>query len=47
VPDGKFTVQLLNAYDPVTRSGYASTGQALEVNGTDISDLVVNAAPRN
>jgi Carboxypeptidase regulatory-like domain len=47
VPDGKFTVQLLNAYDPATRTGYASTGQALEVDGSDVSDLVVNAAPRN
>jgi hypothetical protein len=47
VPDGKFTVQLLNAYDPATRMGYASSGQALEVDGTDVSDLVVNAAPRN
>jgi Carboxypeptidase regulatory-like domain len=47
VPDGKFTVQILNAYDPTTRKGYSSAGQALEVNGTDVSDLVVNAAPRN
>jgi hypothetical protein len=47
VPDGKFTVQLSNAYDPSTRVGYTSTGQALEVNGTDVSDLVVNAAPQN
>ena len=47
VPDGKFTVQLLNAYDPSTRVGYTSTGQPLEVNGTDVSDLVVNAAPQN
>jgi hypothetical protein len=47
VPDGKFTVQVSNAYDPSTRIGYTSTGQALEVNGTDISDLVVNAAPSN
>lgn len=47
VPDGKFTVQLLNAYDPATRMGYASSGQALEIEGTDVSNLVVNAAPRN
>jgi hypothetical protein len=47
VPDGKFTVQLSNAYDPSTRIGYTSTGQPLEVNGTDVSDLVVNAAPQN
>jgi Carboxypeptidase regulatory-like domain len=47
VPDGKFTVQLSNAYDPSTRVGYTSAGQPLEVNGTDISDLVVNAAPQN
>lgn len=47
VPDGKFTVQLSNAYDPSTRMGYTSSGQSLEVNGTDISDLVVNAAPSN
>jgi Carboxypeptidase regulatory-like domain len=46
VPDGKFTIQLLNAYDPTTRTDYASSGQALEVDGSDISDLVVNAAPR-
>jgi hypothetical protein len=47
VPDGKFTVQVSNAYDPSTRIDYTSTGQALEVNGTDISDLVVDAAPTN
>ncbi|HEY3990601.1 MAG TPA: carboxypeptidase regulatory-like domain-containing protein [Acidobacteriaceae bacterium] len=47
VPDGKFTVQISNAYDPSTRVGYTSPGQALEVNGTDISDLIVNAAPSN
>jgi hypothetical protein len=47
VPDGKFTIQVSNAYDPSTRIDYTSTGQALEVNGTDISDLVVNAAPTN
>jgi hypothetical protein len=47
VPDGKFTVQLSDAYDPSTRVGYTSAGQTLEVNGTDISDLVVNAAPSN
>jgi Carboxypeptidase regulatory-like domain len=46
VPDGKFTVEISNAYDPVTRTGYASSGQALEVNGTDVSGVVVNAAPR-
>src|ERR1700733_1545717 len=47
VPDGKFTVQLSNAYDPSTRVSYTSTGQPLEVNGTDVSDLVGNAAPHN
>jgi hypothetical protein len=47
VPDGKFTVELSNAYDPSTRVGYTSAGQPLEVNGTDVSDLVVNAAPQN
>jgi hypothetical protein len=47
VPDGKFTVQLMNAYDSAARMGYSSSGQALEVDGTDVSDLVVNAAPRN
>jgi hypothetical protein len=47
VPDGKFTVQLSDAYDASTRVGYTSAGQVLEVNGTDISDLVVNAAPSN
>jgi hypothetical protein len=46
VPDGKFTVQLLNAYDSTTRTDYASPGQALEVDGNDVSDLVVNAEPR-
>ncbi len=47
VPDGKFTVQVSNAYDPSTRIDYTSTGQALDVSGTDISDLIVNAAPTN
>jgi hypothetical protein len=47
VPDGKFTVQISNAYDPTTRTGYTSSGQALEVDGTDVSGLVVNAAPSN
>jgi hypothetical protein len=47
VPDGKFTVQISNAYDPATRTGYTSSGQALEVDGTDVSGLVVNAAPSN
>jgi hypothetical protein len=47
VPDGKFTVQVLNAYDSTTRLDYASRGQALEVDGSDVSDLVLNAAPRN
>jgi Carboxypeptidase regulatory-like domain len=45
VPDGKFTVQILNAYDPTTHEGYTSSGQSLEVNGTDVTDLIVNAAP--
>ena len=43
VPDGKFTVQISNAYDPTTRAAYTSSAQALEVNGTDVSDLIVNA----
>jgi hypothetical protein len=47
VPDGKFTVLVLNAYDPTTQAGYTSSGQALEVNGTDITDLVVNATQRS
>lgn len=47
VPDGKFTVLLLNAYDPTTHAGYTSSGQALEVSGTDITDLVVNATQRS
>lgn len=47
VPDGKFTVQVSNAYDANGRTGYSSTGQALEVNGTDVTDLVVNAAAHN
>jgi hypothetical protein len=47
VPAGKFTVQLMNAYDQATHTGYASSGRELEIDGTDVSDLVVNAAPRN
>lgn len=46
VPDGQFTLLILNAYDPTTHAGYASPGQALEVNGTDVTDIVVNATPR-
>jgi hypothetical protein len=46
VPDGKFTVLVLNAYDPTTHAGYASPGQAVEVSGTDVTDVVVNATPR-
>jgi hypothetical protein len=46
VPDGKFTVLVLNAYDPTTHAGYTSAGQALEVSGADVNDLVVNATPR-
>jgi hypothetical protein len=45
VPDGKFTVQISNAYDPATHAGYTSSDQALEVNGTDVTDLIVNATP--
>ena len=45
VPDGKFTVQVSSAYDPATQITYTSSGLALEVNGTDVSDLIVNAAP--
>jgi hypothetical protein len=47
VPDGRFTVQVSSAYDGSGRSGYSSAGQTLEVNGTDVSDLVVNAKPRS
>jgi hypothetical protein len=47
VPDGKFTVLILNAYDPTTHAGYTSDGQALEVSGADVNDLVVNATARN
>lgn len=47
VPDGKFTVLILNAYDPTTHAGYTSAGQALEVSGADVNDLVVNATARN
>jgi Carboxypeptidase regulatory-like domain len=43
VPDGRFTVLVLNAYDPTTHAGYTSSGQALEISGADITDLVVNA----
>jgi hypothetical protein len=46
VPDGKFTVLVLNAYDPTTHAGYTSAGQALEVSGADVNDLVVSATPR-
>ena len=46
VPDGQFTLLVLNAYDPTTHAGYASTGQAVEVSGTDVTDVVVNASPR-
>jgi hypothetical protein len=46
VPDGKFTVLILNAYDPTSHAGFTSDGQALEVSGADINDLVVNATPR-
>ena len=47
VPDGRFTVLIVNAYDPATHAEYASSGgQALEVSGTDVTDLVVNATPR-
>jgi hypothetical protein len=46
VPDGKFTVLILNAYDPTTQAGYTSAGQPLEVSGADVTDLVVNATPR-
>jgi hypothetical protein len=45
VPDGKFTVQISNAYDPATHVTYTGSDQALEVNGTDVTDLVVNATP--
>jgi hypothetical protein len=45
VPDGKFTVQISSAYDPATQITYTSSGQSLEVNGTDVSDLIVNATP--
>jgi len=45
VPDGKFTVQISNAYDAATHAGYTSSDQALEVNGTDVTDLIVNATP--
>jgi hypothetical protein len=47
VPDGKFTVQISNAYDPATHAGYTSSDQALEVNGTDVTDLIVNATPES
>jgi hypothetical protein len=46
VPDGKFTLLILNAYDPISHAEYASGGQALEVSGADVTDLVVNATPR-
>ena len=47
VPDGKFSVQVSNAYDSATHTGYSSTAQPFEVNGTDVTDLVVNATSRN
>jgi hypothetical protein len=46
VPDGQFTLLVLNAYDPTTHAGYASSGQAVEVSGTDVTDVVVNAMAR-
>lgn len=46
VPDGKFTVVVVNAYDSVSHTEYSSNNQSLEVNGSDISDLIVDATPR-
>jgi hypothetical protein len=46
VPDGKFSVQISNAYDPATHVGYTSADQSLEVSGSDVSDLTVTATPR-
>lgn len=46
VPDGKFSVEISNAYDASTHIGYTSAGQALEVNGSDVTDLTVTATPR-
>jgi hypothetical protein len=40
-------VQISNAYDPATHAGYTSSDQALEVNGTDVTDLIVNATPES
>lgn len=47
VPDGKFTIQLANAYDATTHTSYAAADQTFEVNGTDVTDLVVNATAHN
>ena len=47
VPDGKFAVQVSNAYDPSTHISYSSIAQPFEVNGTDVTDLVINATSRN
>jgi hypothetical protein len=45
VPDGKFTVQVSSAFSD--GSEIKNTGQAVEVSGTDITDLIINTAARN
>ncbi len=47
VPDGKFSLQVSNAYDAATHTGYSSAAQPFEVNGTDVADMVVDATAHN
>jgi hypothetical protein len=44
VPDGKFTVQVSGGG---ARGGSSSSGQALDVNGSDVADLIINTTARN
>jgi hypothetical protein len=45
VPDGKFTVQV-SGYTGA-RGSSSNSGQAVEVNGGDVTGLIVNTTPRN
>ena len=47
VPDGKFLAQATGAYDSATHTSYSGQSLAVEVNGTDIPDLVLNVTPHN
>jgi hypothetical protein len=44
VPDGKFTVQVSGGG---ARGTSSSSGQALDVNGSDVTDLIINTTARN